>query len=403
MISVAGGIYREICQFPEAREIYGSGGRAAVSICELSGEVELYAYAPPSKRRDVGSSLGHYPNLRLNLRDSAVLPAFRYLHGLASPIPQPALNVIEKMEPISVNGEKVLRFGMVEGSARVEAESAVYDPQAPLSPELFSANSSTARHLAYVINESEARLLTKLDAAEAQVHWLHEHEGAEVVVLKCGPAGALVSHGGTIERIPCYKTPFVWPIGSGDTFSAAFSHFWMEAGMTPIKAAEKASLAAAYYCSTQSLPLPKDFDSQVAAQPLRFREKISAERCVYLAGPFFTVAQRWLIDSLLETFGGLGVSVFSPIHEVGEGDPNLVAKGDLDGLDKSQVLFAVLDGLDAGTLVEVGYAIAKGIPVVAFTQVEHDNNLTMLAGTGCVIERDLVTAMYKAAWIALEA
>lgn len=75
---------------------------------------------------------------------------------------------------------------------------------------------------------------------------------------------------------------------------------------------------------------------------------------------------------------------------------------DLEGLDGYDVVFAVCDGLDAGTLVEVGYAVAKKIPVVAFPQVERDDDLTMLIGTDCSVQRDLVTAVYHAAWTALE-
>ncbi len=95
--------------------------------------------------------------------------------------------------------------------------------------------------------------------------------------------------------------------------------------------------------------------------------------------------------------------VFSPLHEVGLGEPGSdVAKQDLDGLDRCTIVFAILDGLDSGTLVEIGYALKMGIPVIAYVENETNENLTMLVGTGCTIEKDLTTALYKCLWLLAE-
>ncbi|EIN02569.1 hypothetical protein WQE_03277 [Paraburkholderia hospita] len=289
---------------------------------------------------------------------------------------------------------------MVEGDAIVRAQRAVYDPQNPLRPVTFTANGSSARELAYVINSSEAALLTGFTDESSQLSWLHTNEKATVVVLKQGPHGALASDGTTVTRIPAFKTEEVWPIGSGDVFSAVFAHFWGACGYAPEKAAEIASQSTAYYCDNSVLPIPASLPQAYPA--LQLSASGGPKRRLYLAGPFFTVSQHWLIDSLRETFIKLGLEVFSPIHDVGNGSPSKVAKADLAGLEKCDVVFAVCDGLDAGTLVEVGYAIAKGIPVVAFTQIEQSDDLTMLIGTGCNVQRDLVTAAYHAVWTALE-
>jgi len=61
-------------------------------------------------------------------------------------------------------------------------------------------------------------------------------------------------------------------------------------------------------------------------------------------------------------------------------------------------MLAVLDGLDSGTLFEVGYAISKGKKVIGFVQSESKVSLTMLIGTNCIIENDLTTAIYKTYW-----
>ncbi|MBN0523972.1 nucleoside 2-deoxyribosyltransferase, partial [Pseudomonas aeruginosa] len=94
---------------------------------------------------------------------------------------------------LAVSGEKVLRFGMIDGTAVVNADFAVFDPQNADEPESFSANGSTAKHLALVLNRHEANLLlpgsrglSPQDITAA----LAKQENAEVVVIKMGPLGA---------------------------------------------------------------------------------------------------------------------------------------------------------------------------------------------------------------------
>jgi nucleoside 2-deoxyribosyltransferase len=400
-LKIAGGIYREICQFPERREILGSGGRGAAALSSLNADIELHSFVSATAERDVLESLLVY-GFSIITHRSASLISFRWLHGLASPQQEPLPAVGDTPAKMEVRGDVVLRYGMVEGHAIVHGETVVYDPQAPLRAVSFRENGSSAKCLAYVINSAEAVLLTKETEPFDQLRYLHDVEGAAVVVLKQGPHGALVSDGARTTRVPCYKTDNVWSIGSGDVFSAVFCHFWAIEKRPAADAAFRASLATAFYCNGSYLPLPRNFQEQATPVECVPTTRIGERRQVYLAGPFFTVAQRWLIDSLRETFRKLDVEVFSPIHDVGEGKSEIVAPEDLIGIHKSNVVFAVCDGLDAGTLFEIGYAFAHRIPVIAFTQVENESDLTMLRGTGCAIEKDLDTAIYKAIWTALE-
>jgi nucleoside 2-deoxyribosyltransferase len=119
---------------------------------------------------------------------------------------------------------------------------------------------------------------------------------------------------------------------------------------------------------------------------------------IYLAGPFFTFSERWLVNEIYNTLKGFGLNVFSPFHDVGHGKAKDVVQQDLDGLDKSDIVFAIIDGLDPGTLFEVGYAISENKKVIAFVQKEGEESLKMLEGTDCSIERDLTTALYKIYW-----
>ena len=76
---------------------------------------------------------------------------------------------------------------------------------------------------------------------------------------------------------------------------------------------------------------------------------------------------------------------------------------DVEAIRRSAAVFALVDNLDPGTLFEIGYARALGIPVVAFVQKEGEEAMKMLEGTGCDLSRDFVTAVYKTAWTGLSA
>lgn len=119
---------------------------------------------------------------------------------------------------------------------------------------------------------------------------------------------------------------------------------------------------------------------------------------VYLASPFFTLGQRWLVDKSRRCLTELGLDVFSPVHDIGPGPAETVARADLAALDDCDVVFAVLDGLDSGTLFEVGYARAKSKPVFVLAQTVSEEDLKMVAGSDCFVFDDFVTALHHVAW-----
>lgn len=94
----------------------------------------------------------------------------------------------------------------------------------------------------------------------------------------------------------------------------------------------------------------------------------------------------------------MDLKVFSPFHEIGFGTAEAVVEKDIEAIKNSDLLFAVVDGLDSGTIFEIGYAVSKGKKVIAYTENETKESLKMLKGTGCIIEKDLTTALYKAFW-----
>lgn len=387
---VAGGVYREECVTPFWDRLYGSGGRAATAIAGLKAGTELRGYVGEAWKEDALSSFGSMgvkPIL-------TVIPdqiGFRYFHPLSRPLMEGYRE--ERFLDLEASGRALLRFGMLEGSAVVRGERVVYDPQNWSEALAFGDNGSTADALAIVLNQLETEASTGRSGSDAVRQIMHE-TGAVVVVVKRGPQGATVYNGSSEAQIPAFQSPTVFKIGSGDVFSGVFAHFWADERLAPEEAALRASQAAAIYVAS------RDLQRLTSPEPLTPAPTEPPKR-IYLAGPFFTLAQRWLVEEARDALLAMGAPVFSPLHEVGmSGTATTIATQDLAGLRDCAAVLALIDGEDAGTLFEIGYARDRNIPVVAFAGSPRAESLTMLAGTGCDITDDFATAVYRSAWAA---
>jgi nucleoside 2-deoxyribosyltransferase len=94
---------------------------------------------------------------------------------------------------------------------------------------------------------------------------------------------------------------------------------------------------------------------------------------VYLAAPLFSAAERWYNTHLRDLLTGHFFSVFLPQEEGDDGchrdeeSQRRIFSRCCEKIVESDILVAVIDGADAdsGTSWEMGYAFARGIPVVA--------------------------------------
>lgn len=398
-IHVVGGIYHERCVHPNWNRIYGSGGRAALTIGHLGTPVMLHAYADKESRDAMSEEAAWLDNVTLSTVNVSSGIGFRYMHDLDTPdvsgVPP------TQLKQLTVAAEKVVRFDMLECDAKVTANWAVYDPQGARAPMRFDANGSSAEHLALVLNAWEASALAGLSGAPPSLTaaLVAERQSAEVVVVKMGPQGAYVWTPAKSARVPAYRTSHVWKIGSGDCFVAHFANGWMHDGQPPIEAAAQASLATAYYCEHRAFATRGQLASYappvVQLSPAFVRGEA---RQVYLAGPFFDLAQLWLVEEALHDLAEFGLKVFSPYHHVGLGSFDDVVLKDLDGIRDSDLVFAITDGLDAGTLYEIGYARALGKPVIVYSERHAGENLKMMEGSGCLMCDNYATAIYSAVW-----
>lgn len=398
-ITVVGGVYHERCMRPQWQEVFGSAGRAAMAIASMSCRVDLVSYFDLTTKA-VFEAHGALADVTLCpvMIDQAV--AFDYYHGLNTPrISIPASG----LQPLQVAADCVVRYGMLEGDALVTCQRAVYDPQNARRAVHFDENGSSAEELALVLNGREAHMLSGLknSSAEDMAKSLVARKKASVVVIKLGAWGALVHDGKETVRVSAYETPHVWKIGSGDNFSAHFAYRWIIEGRSASESAELASKATAYYCQTKGFATHKKL---AAFEPKQFSpsEAFQSGRVptIYLAGPFFTLAQLWMVEQARDDLRAMGFKVFSPYHDVGHGSAEDVVEKDVQAINAADLLFAISDGLDSGTIYEIGYARAKGKPVVMYCESESAEDQKMMEGSGCIVSRDYVTAIYKALWTA---
>ncbi|OJV16395.1 MAG: hypothetical protein BGO21_26210 [Dyadobacter sp. 50-39] len=387
-LTVVGGTYLEICTDPYWFELYGSGLRGAASISNFVSDIKLYSVIGEDMAKDataICKSFNIIPDFT-QIKDTV---SFSYHHPLSTPISSYS-DSSESLHLTDVSSDNVLYYGMIEADVSVKGDYVIYDPQnwAP-----FGDTKSIANHLALVLNKNEALMISGGEEGSNLLEigrQLQETQRAEVVVIKNGAHGALVFDSANIYEIPIFKTASVWPIGSGDIFSAVFACKWAVERVGAYEAAYTASTYTAQYCESRVLPLGEP-EKRLAISKKQ-------KRRIYLAGPFFNMAQRWLIDEVRRCLLEFGNDVFSPYHDVGFGETKSVAARDLEGLRKSDVILAILDGLDAGTLFEIGYARALDKRVIILSESVHKDDLLMMIGSDCEITTDFSTAIYQTSW-----
>lgn len=400
---VSGGTYRErVISNDHAEDLGGSGFRAVSALPSSSTTLVTAIEADMSGLlRGAASTLGF--DLEDTGRDKAV--GFTYSAPFVEPVLHGASACLDSKQ--SISGDNVLAFGLVEkGERSFDVESLVYDPQSVSDPGLFLLSARRPQRLAICANALETVAIGRHDELEHAARNAADRLGASVVITKAGARGCLVTdvEAGSQHWMGAVPTNTVRKLGSGDVFTAAFAHAWF-AGATALEAAKVANLGTAWWCGGYSERIPKDILSGMSEEAPDGAVALSNDGRrprIYLAGPFFTSAERWLVDQCLSFLTQAGADVFSPVHEIGLGGPEVAAR-DLEGLSGADAVFAILDGWDPGTLFETGWAVKAGIPVVAAgTNLDHIGT-TMLAGSGAELHSDFTSALYRSIWVGLKA
>ncbi|WP_256010221.1 PfkB family carbohydrate kinase [Desertivirga xinjiangensis] len=396
---IVGGTYDEHCFQPRWDKKFGSGLRACWAMAKLRPQqkIEFHTFGNEATMQYL-DQVAESISLICQVTPIPQNIQFRYDYPLADPVVLPRPDTLNNHKNVlEASGHVILYYGMIEGNGKVTGNKVVYDPQSPSNPVAFHATGSTAERLAIVVNLTEAKKISGVRNNDIQAiqQFFFEKENAEILVLKMGAKGACIRTRKGIESfIPVYQTQSVWPIGSGDVFAASFAHYWDETD-DPVFAARQASWDTALYCNTRSFNFVP-FESIPELKPFLIKDYPQAQ--LYLAGPFFTFSERWLINEIYHCLHSMNIRVFSPWHDVGLGEASKVVPMDIKGLNESKVIFAVLDGLDSGTLFEIGFGVAKECTVIGYVENETSESIKMLEGTECHIEKDLTTALYKCLW-----
>lgn len=93
-------------------------------------------------------------------------------------------------------------------------------------------------------------------------------------------------------------------------------------------------------------------------------------RTVYLAAPLFSEAERDFNRKLRDEIKSAGFNVFLPQEDSnnikGDNRQEIIFNKNMAAIESSDIIVAVVDGTDAdsGTAWEIGYAFAKGKPVI---------------------------------------
>ncbi len=394
---VVGGTYTEVCFEPIWENIYGSGFRAVSLILQNSNQkIDFYTCGDSEVKNHLNYYRNLNSNLSLNILDVFKSPEFHYDHPLKTPTITPRPDLYDANNCIEAKGDNILAYGMMESSIQVHGKKIVYDPQSPVNPIPFSETGSTVEQLITIVNLGEAKKLSGRNTLIDIKDFFFNDEKCYALIIKMGAKGAYLYESKESEsiKIPVYETDYVWTIGSGDVFSAYFALNWFN-GKDLKSCAILASKSTALYCNSKDLSI-KDSLNAFSFKELLVEDIPTGQ--IYLAGPFFTFTERWLVNEIWNVFKNFGLKVFSPFHDVGHGLAKDVVDKDIEGIDKSEIIFAIIDGLDSGTLFEVGYAICQKKRVIAFVQNEDEESLKMLEGTNCIIEKDLTTAIYKLYW-----
>ena len=345
-----------------------------MALRDLEPEVVLHTFFPAPE--DVKANFGD----NAVVHKSSALISFHYLYPLARPRIVPVS--LPEAKRATVSGDRVIRFGCLEGDFVVKANIAIYDPQAGVQIEPFRANGSQAQRLALVLNADEARLLAGDDDLKSAASGLRKTEGADVVVVKEGPAGALV-FGGNPEpsAVPAYRTRSVFKIGSGDVFTAMFAHHWATRGRSPEEAADAASRHVATYVSNRTLP---------CGLPLEDLEPVGTglDNCIVrLAMDGCDTPTEWLAEEAEAALRSLGarriVHAFVPPQSSDGGGQVIV--------------YAAPRTLDGPAMATATQAARERIPCVVFA--EQSAIATKAAQLGLPVFEDFTGSLYAVAWI----
>ncbi|WP_298937872.1 nucleoside 2-deoxyribosyltransferase [uncultured Ruegeria sp.] len=198
----------------------------------------------------------------------------------------------------------------------------------------------------------------------------------------------------TLDEIPALLGETVNSVGVGDVYSAVFVSL---VGPDIRDAAWKAARVATCYAQTtypddlrrdagRSLGLSVDQMRGLGGTVVPWHDRPKFQ--IYFAAPDFTYVDRTFIDQALEALTYHNFKVRRPVFENGElkkgstfEQMHQMFTSDVTMLKECSLVFALPEKRDPGTLVEMGWAMAAGIPVITYDPLKENTNTMVVAGS----------------------
>ncbi|MDD5372342.1 MAG: nucleoside 2-deoxyribosyltransferase [Sulfurimonas sp.] len=407
-MTVYGGYYREQCLLPSWDNYYGSAGRAVAVLSNLEKNIIFETYVA-NDLLDHIQYFKKYYDINLKTHQSDFLIDFSYFHSLSKPIITSNIDYsINKNEAIIIQDKYVICYGTLESKAPViRAEKCVFDFQSSKLEDVYN-NGNMINEVCLIMNFEEASSITNSEnIIEIKKYLFTQIKSLKILVLKDGPFGGYVFYENSQNlQIPIFKTDKLFKIGTGDIFTAIFGYLWINQEKNKLSIqdiTEQSAFSTAYFGENffdYKINILDKYKENLFRKV--YLEKINISKKVYLAGPFFNSAQRWQLEDIKQLLENFKFNVFSPLHNVGTSkNSRYIATKDLEALDNSDIVFAILNDFDTGTIFEIGYAMAKEKQIIVFVENYNKNDLTMIEGSGCLIYTDLTTAIYNLVWTSL--
>lgn len=394
MISVIGGTYREIDYDDISFEIFGSGFRCAKFLLENNCNVKFYTSGNSEVYRFLKENRKVYDKLAFECTESDEIITFKYSFALDNPNIFPNILNIKKTKDIESNDTNIICYGMLETNFKVKGEKIIYDPQTSLRPVKFK-EIGKAEQLIYIVNQNEAKTISSSNNLSDIKNYFFEEEKVKAFIIKNGPYGATLYYDDKEFRIPSYISRNVNKIGSGDIFTSSFGYYWMEKNLSLEDCAIYASKSTSLYCDKKVFVDTTGIEEQIFQE---FKSKDLSNKQVYLASPFFSIAELVMVDKIRDAFLEFGIKVFSPFHDIGLGDDVSIARQDVEGINNSDIIFCVFDNLDSGTLIESGYSLARNKKIIGYHRTCDESKFLMLKPGEIKIFNNLTTAIYHTIW-----
>ena len=111
-----------------------------------------------------------------------------------------------------------------------------------------------------------------------------------------------------------------------------------------------------------------------------------SQNYIYIAGPFFNQDQKTIVENIENIVDELGYNYYSPMRH-GRGilkdmtptERNLIARlifmDNCDEVNKANIIIAVTDDFDPGTMFEIGYAHSYSKLILTYSACGYDSNV----------------------------